>query len=413
MPSKREESHSTWETASSKPPRTAAPAVLDAIRALEAAADAGVQPRPPDGAAAGRREIDGPPAGALRRCACRFTTRSASATPRTTTICSTPARSVSRWLGQPGAARRRRRSHRGNRTGGRRRLPPRASRQPRLSAAQMGRRRLLLGTPARRRAGQPGRSRPHHDRRRRARHREILAGGPALRAADSAGLLPLHHRSRRRLPVARSAARRHHARRRRPAAARPAKLRGRCAIPTSASSSISRSSRIRKAASTFSTLLPLLASLRRRTGLPHKILLDEAHYYLGGPRRPVADRPGAGGLYPGDLPVSGLCPVDPQATDTVVMVTRETDPHEAETLRAMCRRAPAARFDGRLSGAQPERSGAAAGRRGIARPTRRFQSAPRLDVPCPASPKYLDMPVTDSQAFVFTATAGRARAPIA
>ena len=31
------------------------------------------------------------------------------------------------------------------------------------------------------------------------------------------------------------------------------------------------------------TLLPLLATLRRNTGLPHKILLDEAHYFLGGP----------------------------------------------------------------------------------------------------------------------------------
>jgi hypothetical protein len=30
-------------------------------------------------------------------------------------------------------------------------------------------------------------------------------------------------------------------------------------------------------------LLPLLAELRRRTGLPHKILLDEAHYFLTSP----------------------------------------------------------------------------------------------------------------------------------
>jgi len=30
------------------------------------------------------------------------------------------------------------------------------------------------------------------------------------------------------------------------------------------------------------TLLPLLMTMRRRTGLPHKILLDEAHYFLAG-----------------------------------------------------------------------------------------------------------------------------------
>jgi hydroxymethylpyrimidine pyrophosphatase-like HAD family hydrolase len=45
---------------------------------------------------------------------------------------------------------------------------------------------------------------------------------------------------------------------------------------------LSRMSRHSKA-EYVNKLLPLLAGLRHRTGLPHKILLDEAHYYLGDP----------------------------------------------------------------------------------------------------------------------------------
>ena len=59
----------------------------------------------------------------------------------------------------------------------------RVSRQPRLSAAQMGRRRLILGHQHNGDAGQPGRSRTHDSHRRRARHRKVVAGRPAVRAA--------------------------------------------------------------------------------------------------------------------------------------------------------------------------------------------------------------------------------------
>jgi hypothetical protein len=31
------------------------------------------------------------------------------------------------------------------------------------------------------------------------------------------------------------------------------------------------------------SLLPTLTMLRRRTGLPHRIVVDEAHYFLSGP----------------------------------------------------------------------------------------------------------------------------------
>ena len=83
-------------------------------------------------------------------------------------------------------------------------------------------------------------------------------------------------------------------------------------------------------------LLPLLVTLRRRTGLPHKILLDEAHYYLGGPgSNRLIDLELAGYVLV-TYRISGLAPSILTSADAVVMVTRESDPHEAETLLRMC-----------------------------------------------------------------------------
>jgi hypothetical protein len=54
-------------------------------------------------------------------------------------------------------------------------------------------------------------------------------------------------------------------------------------VAKSTSSSISRGLRTNRRLPDLGALLPLLPSLRRRTGLPHKVLLDEAHPYLYGP----------------------------------------------------------------------------------------------------------------------------------
>jgi hypothetical protein len=83
-------------------------------------------------------------------------------------------------------------------------------------------------------------------------------------------------------------------------------------------------------------VLPALATLRRRTGLPHRIVVDESHYFL---HQPDA----ADGL---DLADGGYTFITYRASQLrkdlldstqAVIVTRESDPGEVSALRAMCR----------------------------------------------------------------------------
>jgi hypothetical protein len=90
------------------------------------------------------------------------------------------------------------------------------------------------------------------------------------------------------------------------------------------------------------TLLPLLITLRRRIGLPHKILLDEAHYYLSGADSSRLIDAELAGYILVTYRVSGLAASIRATTDAVVIVTRETDPYEAATLLDMCRPQPPA-----------------------------------------------------------------------
>ncbi len=159
------------------------------------------------------------------------------------------------------------------------------------------------------------------------------------------------------------------------------------------------------------TLLPLLVALRRNTGLPHKILLDEAHYFLSGTDVMRLIDPELAGYIFVTYRISALPAPVRETTDAVVMVTREADPEETRTLLSMCR--PCAGVSANvfrdlltteaalLPGAEE-----AHGR------VRRFQLAPRLTTHVRHSSKYLDMPVLDDQAFVFTIdgrTGARAR----
>ena len=89
--------------------------------------------------------------------------------------------------------------------------------------------------------------------------------------------------------------------------------------------------------------------------------------------------------------------------DAVVMVTRETDPQEVESLAGLCRPQPCGdvqpaffRDLGTNEAALlpgTEESGGHA---------RRFQLAPRLTAHVRHRAKYLDMPVADARAFAFT-----------
>ena len=152
----------------------------------------------------------------------------------------------------------------------------------------------------------------------------------------------------------------------------------------------------------LNTLLPLLVTLRRRTGLPHKILLDEAHYFLAGQESSQCIDPELAGYILVTYRVSVLEPSIRTASDTVVIVTRETDPLEAEALRDLCRPSsakavPLSIFRDLATNEAALLPGAEEAHGQI----RRFQLAPRLTAHVRHQTKYLDMPVTEGQAFVF------------
>ena len=151
------------------------------------------------------------------------------------------------------------------------------------------------------------------------------------------------------------------------------------------------------------TLLPLLVGLRRRTGLPHKILLDEAHHYLSGPTSGELIDPELAGYMLVTYRVSALDAAIRETRDAVVMVTRETDPREAEILLALCRPRPCAAIHPRVFRDLAMREAAILpGAEEAHGEVRRFGIAPRLTAHVRHRSKYLDMPVLDAQAFVFT-----------
>ena len=149
-------------------------------------------------------------------------------------------------------------------------------------------------------------------------------------------------------------------------------------------------------------LLPILAAMRRQTGLPHKILLDEAHYYLGAPEgRRLVDAELAGYILV-TYRVSGIDEEVRNAADTVVMVTRETDAEEQRTLRKMCEAVGADVEPALFHELGPSEAvllpGVAEARGGV----QRFSIGPRITSHVRHRAKYLDMPVSGPLGFVFT-----------
>lgn len=158
----------------------------------------------------------------------------------------------------------------------------------------------------------------------------------------------------------------------------------------------------RKKVEYLNTLLPLLITLRRRSGLPHKILLDEAHYYLGGSDSGRLIDPELAGYIFVTYRISGLAASIRSSADAVVLVTRETDPHEAATLLRMCRPLPPDITPGIFRDLATNEAALLPGAEESQGHVRRFKLAPRLTSHVRHQAKYLDMPVLDQHAFVFT-----------
>ncbi|MGA9626521.1 MAG: HAD family hydrolase, partial [Bryobacteraceae bacterium] len=148
-------------------------------------------------------------------------------------------------------------------------------------------------------------------------------------------------------------------------------------------------------------LLPMLASLRRSTGLPHRIVVDEAHYFLNESNvRDLLDLDlGAYTLVtyrPSDLHA------DVRRAMEVICCTRISDPQEAQALQTMCGNGSgdwSATLAGLADGEAvllpnaPEASGK----------LRRFSLRTRLTAHVRHRSKYLDVPMQSGSEFVFTA----------
>ena len=151
------------------------------------------------------------------------------------------------------------------------------------------------------------------------------------------------------------------------------------------------------------TLLPALNVLRRKTGLPHRILLDEAHYYLHEDDAHELldfDRNG----YTVVTYCASRLPRSLLEAAEVMIVTCESDPAQIEALCRCCARCPDPdRLDwsllARLKVGQA-----------VALPVtdeaggelRLFTIAPRLTPHVRHRQKYVDVPVSVGHAFVFT-----------
>ena len=155
-------------------------------------------------------------------------------------------------------------------------------------------------------------------------------------------------------------------------------------------------------------VLPALNVMRRRTGLPHRILVDEAHYFLHD----------AGAAHLLDFETNGYTVVTycasrlPQelldATD-VMIVTCESNRAEVEALARRCATCQDVNPDawaallGGLSRGQAVALPVTEEAQGV---LTRFNVGQRLTPHVRHREKYVDVPVTDQKAFVFALPAG-------
>jgi hydroxymethylpyrimidine pyrophosphatase-like HAD family hydrolase len=146
------------------------------------------------------------------------------------------------------------------------------------------------------------------------------------------------------------------------------------------------------------TALPLLAAERRRTGLPHKIVVDEAHQFLAGPQTAALVDAELGGYVWITYRVSHLDPaVCPE--DAVRIVTRESEPAEIAALAALCR----APLDAAaLRGLPLDEAVLLPGPDEAAGRMVRFKVGARVTPHVRHRRKYFDMPAADARVFVFT-----------
>src|SRR5512143_50633 len=155
--------------------------------------------------------------------------------------------------------------------------------------------------------------------------------------------------------------------------------------------------------------LPSLASMRRRTGLPHRIVVDEAHYFLHGSNAADLLDLDLAGYTLISYRLSGLDSSVLRASDFVI-VTRESDPYEVDQLHALfdgsAREADTAEWRAVLASLGPGEAALLPVTGERAGELRRIRLAPRRTPHVRHRMKYLDVPVPEGKAFVFAGLEG-------
>lgn len=157
------------------------------------------------------------------------------------------------------------------------------------------------------------------------------------------------------------------------------------------------------------SVLPALNVMRRRTGTPHRIVVDEGHYFLHDAiKRGLLDLDFNGytvvTYWPSQLPKALV------AASEVILVTRESNPDEIAALRKHCEACgrldssawqllPNLRIDEAVALPVTDEAGTE---------LRRFIIGERLTPHVRHRQKYVDVPVSDERAFVF-GSKGRVR----
>jgi hypothetical protein len=153
-------------------------------------------------------------------------------------------------------------------------------------------------------------------------------------------------------------------------------------------------------------LLELLGDMRRNTGLPHRLLIDEAHYFLHDPSKAAALHE-SGGCTLVTYRASGLHPDFLRASEAI-FVTRESDAREARLLHRLCRGTEDEEHWKRtLGGLELDEVALLPGAAEAEGSLRRFRLAPRLTRHVRHEHKYLDAPLAEHLAFRLEPAPGR------
>jgi hypothetical protein len=156
-------------------------------------------------------------------------------------------------------------------------------------------------------------------------------------------------------------------------------------------------------------VLPALAVLRRRTGLPHRIVVDEAHYFVNtASARDLLDLNESG--YTLVTYRASHLPADVLDASEVILVTCESDPNEVAALHALCRStAPLGQWRSLLGGLGMGEIAALPITAEADATLRRVHLGRRITHHNRHREKYVDVPVPDGRAFVFTHRGGASR----